>query len=205
MEDIKIQPPRLADLAGPPEVGKDYVVPCVFHDYCDDHIIPVTGVPHLEDSGKTFGQAAHIHPDLRFLSDANYSKIVADAKEHSVKVTGQLGVEVSIHPLETVFFFPIGATLHDIVRRCHREQEFEFGYEAFHGNGSFYKPALNILEPHFKDRRMDVEIKRCPHHGTHLSNMRCRSSKDGRACVTCPNHGLTWDLKTGEMVSHERM
>ena len=36
----------------------------------------------------------------------------------------------------------------------------------------------------------------CPHKGADLSTF----EPDERDCVTCPLHGLTWNVRTGELV-----
>lgn len=62
-----------------------------------------------------------------------------------------------------------------------------------------------ILEKALSRRRMDPTKKRCPHHGALLASMPCSRTRDGRACVTCPQHGLTWNSTTGAMVKHAEL
>lgn len=73
-------------------------------------------------------------------------------------------------------------------------QEYFFKYEYLR-DFDFPLNSFKHLEQEMLQKGCKMKKMKCPHHGTNLIS--CKSI-DG--VVTCPQHGLRWNVKTGELI-----
>ena len=74
-------------------------------------------------------------------------------------------------------------------RLCHRRMPADAWAPA---------PAWHsVLTRVYRDRVIDLERPVCPHRGIPLDGLPCTR----RGVVTCPGHGLRWNLRTGKIVT----
>lgn len=183
---------RIDCLDGPPIVGEFYLVPCIKRMFRDGHDdegewLPIIGPEH-EDAGIVNFPRMHFHYDWRFMRKhtMDWLGFIRDGKASrvygSVAVTGQ-------HEDYDV----IGPQWNR--RKCHREfPPYPADYSLASFNGKKHHPWLDRLEDAHAGRTLPA-CKTCPHRGIPLRSVR---AVDGT--VTCPGHGLTWDVETGELV-----
>lgn len=180
------------------EVGKFYKVPCIktverlkdgYRPYWCGEWVPVMGPLH-RDVGPVNFPWLHWHVDLRFVSAKVYAELnkvwhgspfATPLQKFSLKweTGGPQGMGE-----RTDDSFVDG----DVVERrlkCKRQ------FPAY----PFTKAKwLSKLAGELKDVRMQGMV--CPHRGIPLNG--CPLDGD---VVTCPGHGLRWNVKTGEVVT----
>lgn len=186
----------ISELIGLPAIGETYLVPCIRAAsfapmeastlaLCvaeDGEFMPVIGTKH-NDARYGFGAVTHYHFDYRFLRQGLMDWI-------DLRRSGLTGPPES--PLDWVL--PEQALHEDFAHLepmvCLREMpEHEF----------FHNSNVWLLQPHFKDKRIDPKDPMCAHHKVCLASLK---AKDG--AVTCPAHGLRWNLKSGELIPHPK-
>ena len=177
---------RVEDLKEPPVVGRYYMVPCVEVQTGVSGLSagfwPVTGPQH-EDHDVIGFPYRHWHVDLRFLS-------AQQAGEKAMQWGSVLTTE-----RKTWCFWPGPGDIEGIPgiatqvtmqrRRCMRTAE--------------WFPRLRALwmsELEQKHESCVVKCGKCPHRGLPLESL----PRERGDIVTCPGHGLRWDLKTGKLV-----
>lgn len=171
------------------EVGKFYRVPCV-KTTKEQRVgrgawVPVIGPKH-EDAEFVGFPDVHWHIDWRFVADEIFAQETALRSPKSA-VFGSIVME-STKPHE--YFGPSRALTTEFkVRRikCRRTMPTYPNELVARGWG----PKLNAA---YKDCRM--QNMTCPHRGLPLDG--CETHGD---VVTCPGHGLRWNVKTGELVT----
>lgn len=186
----------MTDTAKAYEVGKFYSVPCIktvaalkdgWRSIWRGEFIPVTGPLH-RDVGPVNFPWLHWHVDLRFVSATVYKELGDGQSEYARPVQkhplhwSEGGHHNSKENLDDSFVEG------EVVQRrlkCKRTLPI---YP--------YKQArwLPKLECELKDARLKGMV--CPHRGIPLDG--CPLDGD---VVTCPGHGLRWNVKTGELVS----
>lgn len=169
---------RITELEGEPVVGRFYLVPCVFRPLCG--WFPIIGPQH--DDSEVIGiPGAHYHYDSRFLSDDQ----IADLTWGSGLASDPKYVLGTVCWVGGDEYQPTFKRL-----KCRREV-LEFPLHDPKGRALRWMPKL---ERAYKDAKLSC--MRCPHRGIPLNGL---PVKDGM--VTCPGHGLRWNVETGEMVS----
>jgi hypothetical protein len=136
-------------------------------------IWPVVDHIHTDEG---YGQPnPHYHIDWRFMSQ----KIINEQRAWFA-----LGLNPEI---ETEYFVPIMKD--ELIEEFYMEWEYLRDH-CFPKTQTFSALRDLMLQKGAKMKRM-----RCPHHGTNLL-----SCKPVDGVVTCPQHGLKWNIKTGVLV-----
>lgn len=155
------------------EIGKMYSVPCVqtrAHSWLGSGWQPVIGPMH-EDSGAVNFPYDHWHIDVRFVR-----------KNTRWSPAFLLGVPIMKNDRSGLAVVIAGPELRQ--KKCQRAMPIYPGKKA---------PWMKSLESEFAQVRMKNMV--CPHRGLPLQG--CQHDGD---VVTCPGHGLRWNVKTGALV-----
>lgn len=176
--------PRVEELTDPPVDGKYYLVPCVevscgvYRSDRQPRMWPVMG-PRHEDTEIINFPVQHWHYDRRFLSTVQF---LAVGKHYGSVLNSNRSADEGARSIEGVGSLPV-----IIKRRCMRAEP------GFPQDGrAGYLPALRAAY-----REKTVTCGKCPHRGVPLSSL---PREPGTDIVTCPGHGLRWDLSNGELV-----
>ncbi len=161
------------------ELGKFYSVPTVFglFGYKWDHW-PVLGQMHndIEIIGFPF---VHYHYDFRFFNAAQWVfalQYTMDKPNAMVMSYDPIIPETKLNPV--------------IFRRRKYYREYP-EFPSVNGRPVSWLPRL---AEKYKDAIMKDLI--CPHKGASLRGLPI----DGAGCITCPLHGLKWNIETGSLV-----
>ena len=154
-------------------IGRFYAVPTVrgkiFHLLRD---WPVLGPRHSDKEIIGFPHV-HYHVDWRFVSKSVLHSVANFGRQTLFGIVVHRGAETDFLPA------PVMRR-----RKCIR------GFEAL---GTFPRaPWLRELESVYASRRLENLV--CPHRGIPLVGC----PREGNV-VTCPGHGLRWNLTTGEL------
>lgn len=178
------------DLKEPPVVGRYYMVPCVEVQAgvsgLSPGFWPVTGPQH-EDHDVIGFPHRHWHFDFRFLS-AEQAK--QKAMQRGSVLTTERNTWRPWHrqdgpgDIEGIPGIAMRVTLQR--RRCMRAAERFPRLRA---------EWMRALEQ--KHEGCVVKCGKCPHRGLPLESL----PREKGDIVTCPGHGLRWDLKTGKLVT----
>ncbi len=178
------------DLKEPPVVGRMYLVPCIESTHrrlgWSPGLWPVIGGEHEDKQHLDFAQR-HYHFDARFLSRKQVKEIR----------------ECSSNPATALFSRVFCTTAWDdsplgdwkapvlVERRCMR------------GMPDYPDTGLPRIYPAFPAVYAESKVKcgKCPHRGLPLESL---PREPGTNIVTCPGHGLRWDLATGRLVQPRR-
>ncbi len=157
------------------EVGRYYMVPCVRGRAETTSSLEWIAVtgPEHEDRGAVFAPYLHWHPDCRFMS----ARMIAAVQSDQPSVASVIFLSAHLHRRSVEWRRQL----------CKREMP---PYPP-----AFFMDAL-VLE--MGDARLKPDCRTCPHRGVPLNGLPVR---DG--AVTCPGHGLRWNLATGEMVRRD--
>jgi hypothetical protein len=176
--------PRQDSYTQPYQVGKFYMVPCVKTtktcSYGGGEFMPVIGPEHTDVEFINFPHS-HWHVDWRFVTARALRRSVGHRPEYQV-------YGIVLH--RWAYGLPQYGSLieGDVVmrrRKCIRSlPQYPFGKA----------PWMPKLETAFADTRLKGMV--CPHKGIPLKG--CPMDGD---VVTCPGHGLRWNIKTGELVA----
>lgn len=132
---------------------------------------PVVDRPHRDYA---YGlDKSHYHIDWRFMPEAEVNE------HHSYQVSNY---RYKLKNAE--YFSPIMES--EAVGEFFSPWRYKRDYQ-------FPEGTFKLLEAAMKGTKM--KKMKCPHHGTNLVS--CRIVDD---VVTCPQHGLKWNVKTGELV-----
>ena len=181
---------RIDKLKAPPVVGKFYMVPCIRvteSSYLPPGLWPITGPKH-EDAELLNFPFQHFHVDVRFLTP---KQVRAHGSPYG------LGDGSSVR---SVLVRPITVTFADGSPNSVRWSGPELAELRCRRKMPLYpevadQPLWKQLGDAYADKR--VKCGKCPHRGLPLESL---PREPGTDIVTCPGHGLRWDLKTGEMV-----
>ena len=164
------------------EVGKFYRVPCVLAHgrfVCGTGWVPVIGPPH-EDAEIINFPDEHYHIDWRFA----HARMLYRAQQ--VGRISEFGRVIMVRtnqrygdPQPIVLDGPVMKR-----RLCRRE------FSTFPRMASWQL----ALDAAYRDCKLKPGMV-CPHRGIPLESVR---AMDG--IVTCPGHGLRWNVETGELV-----
>lgn len=186
---------KVAHLRSEPVVGQRYRVLVCKNNFFSDGILPLLGPAHDDNTvfeardcpKKLIVPEAHFHPDLRFISDVDTTRLADNdaekAKWNLIHVPFAWEAIFRSGMCSSPFYMNLIC-----LRRMPRWRP---------SNGT---SASNMLEPLYENQRMDLRKKTCPHFGTHLGNLPCFKTSAGQDAVVCPAHGLAWGLKDGSMV-----
>lgn len=176
-------------------IGKRYKVPCVWAQWGSSKFawLPVLGPKH-DDADIIGFEPQHYHIDARFLAPRAYDARTERHYRGSLGITG-----VPIHepyPNRTNrHAYNIAGIAPPVLRWRTYWREWpiaEFIEATLRPRGWMTK-----LEAAYACARLKGMI--CPHRGADLSSM---PVVDGK--VTCPLHGLRWNVETGEIAPHDR-
>ena len=175
---------RIDELTSPPKIGRFYLVPTV--DYIWLEVAdrwPIIGPKHSDKQIIDFPYQ-HYHVDGRFLSPKQVRRVYS--REKSLEFT------LAVYPLcqyrrnrVHIADFDVFPHPEPVWRRRKCQRHLEYPTWASH----WQVP----LEEAYKSYSLIDGI--CPHRGAYIGNM----VPDHHGAITCPLHGLRWDLKTGEM------
>jgi len=174
---------RPEDLATPPIVGRYYLVPCVEIRLAgfgwSRGFWPVIGPEHEDAKLLNFSQR-HFHVDARFLTAPQLAEV--SRFRHGV-FSNPICTSSRIDGRRLPGWR--APTLRK--RLCQREQP------AYPARG------LPELVPELPAAFVQAKVKcgRCPHKGLPLSSL---PREPGTDIVTCPGHGLRWDLASGALM-----
>lgn len=175
--------------------GRRYPRPCVrtiWNRMRKPGWVPVLGPAH-DDAEIIRFEPRHWHVDFRFLPK-NMRGDGEDRRRHAVFST----------PVSTVW--PEGTPNGEWVRVDDLSTE-EYPVESylrvmnrtFHENYPGYPERVSWI-PKLEEAYRDAELLPgpvCPHRMAPLAGLEA----DEEGCVTCPLHGLRWDLATGRLAS----
>jgi hypothetical protein len=169
---MKIEPVFQGEL----EIGKFYQVPTVrgvlFYQSAD---WPVLGPMH-EDKEIINFPAIHYHLDFRFFNQDQYAWVKRATNDIPQKFV--LHEQPNAEKLGPVIFRR---------RKCQREYP-DFPLKDHRGW------LFNLRQKYKKEVMTDLI---CPHRGASLRGL----PVDEAGCVTCPLHGLRWNLETGRLAA----
>lgn len=176
------------DLKEPPVVGRMYLVPCVRVEehgnlFVPQGWVPVTGPKH-EDMEHVGFPWAHWHYDFRFLADRQLRVLSKHTYGH---VLGAVRFN-----LEHTAIPEVGSAPELRRMKCRRELPPYPHREVEQAWGPGLRAAC-------ADKV--VTCGKCPHRGLPLESL---PREPGTNVVTCPGHGLRWDLATGRLVQPGR-
>lgn len=178
-----------------PEVGGVYLVPCLdlsrsitfMIDVFERHkkkmvAIPVLGHAHRDpEFTGAGGEELHIHVDMRFLTDWEFTEIWNTQPSYS---NSDQGVNFPIVPLASLSNVP---KPHQHPKMCYRK------LADFRGVRLGFLHEYDKFQSEMERHTLDLENPVCPHHGTILKGQPVREG-----VLTCPLHGSTWCAKTGK-------
>ena len=178
--------PRADELKTPPVVGKLYMVPCI---WAEREWWPIMGPQH-EDAEIIGFRAQHRHYDLRFVSPIQMDRLCERGWWKGALPWGE----------DVVLTEKPDGDAHGRVcikrgtpryrrLKCWREQP------PYQVDGVSRPPWVAPLEQKLAGAR--IKCGKCPHRGLPLESL---PREPGIDIVTCPGHGLRWNLKTGELI-----
>lgn len=174
---VSTRPQKVETLTSPPIVGEKYLVPGIVvpvHIGAKPNWYPVLGIAH-ED--KEYIKASkHFHYDVRFFP----------ADFFPLKLDGQVLVETAQEMMVKIAVIKIWTPLieyREVV--CAREMP---------NFPSWLAPWFPELQQGYLSKQLPANLK-CPHQGIYLGSL-----PQVNGIVTCPGHGLKWNIKTGEAV-----
>ena len=170
--------------------------------------VPVTGEPHSDRDAVGYSPV-HWHVDYRFLDLEELAGFLGSqmppgsTAAETAAVAGQMALETpmaEVAPLppdgqEEVLMAPDEAERTEVTRdrylRVMPMRYLRHVPEGFERNF----PWLEQLTRELAERRLGADMK-CPHRGADLTSIPAGPGGD----VTCPFHGMRWDLRTGRPV-----
>lgn len=170
----------------PYEVGKRFAIQCV-HGRLYDHIAwwPVMGEAHRDAEIVNFPHL-HYHVDWRFVSDRTYQRHVGRPSR---------GESINAHVVPLMLLPRLAPNTamddapHEIVSKVRRLKCKRMLPAYPHGLTGW----MNALAAHYAGACLKRGV--CPHRGYDISR---EPVVDG--VVTCPLHGLRWNVETGAAV-----
>lgn len=164
--------PRISN----PIVGKFYNVPCIQSE--NGKWFPILGPKH-EDADYIRFPTEHYHFDFRFITNSD--------------IIRQFGR--SYHPGQ--FFGSVATAARGMAGGCYRMDTIKTMRRKCIRQMPEYPIDRAIWLPQLEAAYADKKMKcmTCPHRGIPLDGL---PVKDG--VVTCPVHGLRWNVTTGELV-----
>lgn len=166
---------RVEDLTSPPVIGETYLVPCIWGSALT-HPRPSSFEwipitgPRHSDSDYIGFNPMHFHFDHQFLSERFRKELV-----HWMNPEPLTYVAEHYDKAVGIVHWPLVC-----VRHVKSYPRLSFSSALEHGY-----------------RNKAVTCGKCPHRGLPLSSL---PREPGTDIVTCPGHGLRWDLNTGDMV-----
>jgi nitrite reductase/ring-hydroxylating ferredoxin subunit len=126
----------------------------------------------------------HYHVDFRFVSADQWERMQkGSAYIHACIITTSLvAAEPLVQPLVCLRTMPDFPTAGEIV-----EHDPD-------GRDELLVSALQGLEAHYREQRIDTATLVCPHRGVCLKGLPVNGG-----VVVCPAHGLAWNVETGEL------
>lgn len=166
-------------------IGKRYLVPCVkivyeLSDWGWGSYVPVIGPLH-DDKHIIGFYERHWHIDFRFLINAQWERIESYLYGYK-KIHG--GVIRETHTSKTVMLRKM------MYKRVMPQFPTEIPFNGPQGTEIVPIKWLVKLESAYADHKM--KCLTCPHRGVVLDGLPVVNG-----AVTCPAHGLTWNVKTG--------
>ena len=200
--------PSIQAEPGPMELGGLYQIPHVRTPWpgSQPNWIPVLGPRHNDTEIIGF-DPEHFHIDYRFLDNQMLEEAEALVSPNSMyainwvyqKVIASLAPEVGddqilarltpmgdlveLHTME-----PLEAPLESWYRLLPAEYK-----RVYPDNPTYLLPWIKELEEAYANCRLGPDMK-CPHRGTDLHGLEVRNDR-----ITCPLHGLSWNLKSGRL------
>lgn len=157
-----------------PQIGDFFMVRTVEFNR-NNKVFHFPVVDKMHRDGKHGLDKPHYHIDWRFMPEF-------ELEAHS---NWNNNIYKKAYCNNSEFFTPI--TKDEVIR------EYYNCFQYLRDNRKFPEWGFPSLEKAMKNCKM-VNMK-CPHHGTNLV-----SCKPVDGVVTCPQHGLKWNVKTGELV-----
>jgi hypothetical protein len=160
-----------------PMIGETYLVKCVYAKFGSEsnkHWVPVFGELHHDK--ELYLEKKHYHIDWRFRD-----RIHQESQEETYRLHGYyLGIK------NTYFYQPI--LEENIIIEEYKPLIYQRHFEEFPEHS--FDELLDL----YKGVKMQGMI--CPHKRANLA-----SCEIINGCVTCPCHGLKWNVETGELVN----
>lgn len=174
--------------ATPYLIGQYYEVPVVIipknqnWTFWGMKTVPVIGPAHNDDKLLNVNVGPHIHIDWRFAPSPSIKRImhVINTNAPSFKE-----FEAEQYILGRVLAFHDFLIYGTARLRCKRDL-------PSYPKGVKFSPLLNQKYANVKFSGV------CPHWGVDLS----RIKPDNEGCITCPLHGLRFNLQTGRLAAH---
>lgn len=177
---------RVLDMDAPPIVGRRYLVPCctaLSMKTRRRYLVPVNGPIHTDPELGHPATVPHFHVDWRFISN----RTAFDMYRIDIDCVGRWNdcysqalfnmAEIGVGNNEPLFVGERMMVCKRIPPPVTRHR------------------LVSKLEKMCKGRQLNLDTMLCPHKGVPLASLPVEA--DG--CVTCPGHGLRWDVRTGKL------
>jgi len=182
---------HISEVKGLPVVGRFYWVSCILAPGIESPFgelrtkspvwLPVIGPQH-NDTEFLGVPDMHYHFDLRFFNQRLVQLL-------AIGECGARSVLRSVAGVEGILEGPVNRRL-----KCQRQMPlYPLEVERYDGHVEGFRVLAEFERAYSKER---VTCGRCPHRGIPLNGLPNR-----KGIVTCPGHGLAWNLRTGEMAS----
>lgn len=183
-----------------PIVGHKYLVPCFANDVDDwlarqagpksfflhDAWLPILYCEGSHADPELGVENQHLHYDSRFISG---HKLVNIGGFHfTTAVIQNLYIQWSWEELESEGLIQWRS------RKCFRREQ------VFPQTNRFNEKIVTPLEDKYRDSQIQKDWI-CPHRRICLKGHPVKDF-DGRKGITCPGHGLTWDIDTHQLISN---
>ncbi len=168
-------------LQEPPEIGKNYIVPCIKGYRNGKGILtPIVNEFAIDDDFLNADLTPHAHIDRRFCN----AEVI---EHHSPKRVED--------PLNLVMFNHEGYSL-DKLNEGIEYEEFKCvnsqNYITNHGKSTHLEKV---------NQHKTMTCRKCPHQGTDLSSF----LPDEEGNLVCPAHGLAWNQNSGKLVPRKTL
>lgn len=179
-------------------LGESYDRPCVRADWHNAGVawFPVLGTIH-NDAEYIKADFTHIHVDYRFMPRRH-----REEADKEVESGSRIFAVNPVHSQPISRICPEGFDEPVIMEEAGKiapekwiqvmKREYTGPYPEY---PSRFVPWIDELRDGYRERQL-IDGIICPHQGTDLTGI----EPDAKGFVTCPLHGLCWDLKTGRMV-----
>ena len=182
-----------------PVIGRKYPRPCVRTRWVSVRIgwIPVLGSVH-RDREYVGADFSHVHVDYRFLSEAARATL-----ESEMSITRRAIQINQVHSTPITYVWPDemdhAVDVEDAPRLdIKTESWLQIRKVTYRGPYPTYPPHvqwIDELSAAFQEARLGLS-RICAHQGTELSGF----VPEADGTITCPLHGLRWDVATGRLV-----
>ena len=167
---------RLIENTTDPQIGDFFIVRTV--EFKRNNMLLKWPVFAKSHSDKDYQPEEHYHIDWRFMTES----IMLEHRKYYQNLYPNYWKD-----LNAEYFEPIMKDT-EVISESYEKWKYLRNFD-------FPKEQFIKIEKKMIDCGAKMKNMRCPHHGTNLT-----SCKPVNGVVTCPQHGLRWNIKTGELI-----